>query len=118
MGFDYVGLRTNVVLPALRKYGQAVTYRSFSQEFDETTGENVRVATEISAYAVVGEYKLGAIDGTLVRVGDKRLLTAEIPEPRLGDQVVLGSTTYTVVSPARVISPAGEAVLYELQVRA
>lgn len=58
MGFDYTGLRASVVLPALRKYGQTVTYRTFLQEFDAETGENIQVPSDTSAYAVMGGYKL------------------------------------------------------------
>jgi hypothetical protein len=53
----------------------------------------------------------------MVRVGDKRVLTAEIPEPTPGDQIIIGTTTYTVVT-GRAVAPAGDAVLYDLQVRA
>jgi hypothetical protein len=116
MGFDYAGLRSSQVLPALRKYGQAITYRSFFEEaFSQ--GQYDRTPINTPAYAVVGEYKLGVIDGTMVKVGDKRLMTAEIPEPKAGDEVVVGSTTYTVVT-ARAVAPSGEPVIYELQVRA
>lgn len=114
---DYAALRTSAVVANLRKFGTAVTYTSYSDSYDVSTGANTRTGTDTTAYAVVGAFKMSAVDGELVQQRDKRLLIAEIPEPAAGDAVTVAGTTYRVIS-HRAIEPDGStAVLYELQVR-
>jgi hypothetical protein len=65
------------------------------------------------------EYDSRDIDGTLVKVGDKKLLLSAVDftEPQAGDVVTVGANTYTVIR-CKPTNPAGTAVLYQVQVRA
>jgi hypothetical protein len=117
VAFDYAGLRTSTVLPMIQQFGMAITYRRYTDVFAPTTGTNTRTAVDTSAYGVVTEYRLSEIDGTLVQSGDRKVLSANIQEPRVGDALVIALLVYQIVG-VRAVAPAGVAVLYEIQVRA
>ena len=81
-----------------------------------TTTVPVEAASDVTA--AVFEYPERMIDGTLIQQGDKRVLMSvqSTLEPRNADAFTWFGTTYTVVNNKK-LSPAGENVLYVLQVR-
>jgi hypothetical protein len=114
----YGNLRTNVVVPALKRYGTAITVRTYADSFVPGTGINTRTPTDTAAFGVIDDYLAREIDGTRVQAGDKRLLTAELAvEPKGGDQVIIGGTTWSVVSCQGVMPAGSPAVLYIVQLR-
>lgn len=113
---NYAAIATRVVAPALKKYGVAMTYRTYADVYDEDTGITARTATDTSVHGIIASYKSRDIDGEQVQTGDRRIAATGIPAPTRGDQVIVGSTTYTVVG-FSVVGPDGTAIACELQVR-
>jgi hypothetical protein len=83
--------------------------------------------SEDEVHAVVLQYDLADIDGTLIQVTDSRVLLAPTlsQEPKKGDVLVMpvlqggqvvGYEEYEVIN-NRTIAPAGIPVLYEVQAR-
>lgn len=126
MTFDYTKLAA-VAETQLEKFGQAVTLSRPSgveATYDPATGTSTPAspATYSGRGAIFG-YRRRDIDGTLVQVGDQRLLLSPhqtdgtaMPEPQTTDRVVIGSTTYTVQNVSKT-APGGTVVMYTLQLR-
>lgn len=74
--------------------------------------------TEHEVNAVISDYPLSMIDGTLIRQGDKRLMiSATGPAPKVNWRVISNAVNYAILT-VREIGPGGVALYYELQVRA
>ena len=54
--------------------------------------------------------------GSLIQVGDKRLLLEAGAAPQLEDHMIVGSDEYTIVS-IGALEPSGIAVLFDLHLR-
>jgi len=68
--------------------------------------------------AIVGSFKRGLVDGTLIRATDKRvMLASEGIEPTTADKVVIGGITHAIVS-VMPLAPSGVDLMYEVQARA
>ena len=70
-------------------------------------------------FCIWGEFSLEERTAGLVEDGDHRLLVAAdtlATEPRVGDSVTVGGSTYRVVM-ADVVKPGGTAILHQLRVR-
>jgi hypothetical protein len=113
---DYAALKVGVVAPTITRYGTPITYHAYTDDYDPDTGENERTEVETAAHGIVAGYKARAIDGAAVKAGDRRIISADIPAPTVGDQVEVVGTTYTVVG-WESAEPAGMSVVYVLQVR-
>lgn len=115
---DYAALRTGTVVPTIRRYGTAITYKSRTGDvFTASTGVNAPTFTDYASHGIFSSFKVRDVDGTRVKSGDHRLVIADLAvEPKPGDQVVQGSRTLTVVE-VIVAQPGGVAALYEVQVR-
>lgn len=109
-------------LTLLREFGQAVTLTRASGSaptYDPATSTATAVApATYTGTGAVFDYSQRDIDGTSVRMGDRRVLlaTSGMVMPRTGDTITIGSTVLTVVT-GREINPAGVPVLFEAQVR-
>lgn len=94
--------------------------------YDPATGGVTNTETTQTGTGAVIEWDARQIDGTLVRVGDRRLLLsplntagAALTAPVLGDTVTdAAGVVYTLVAPLKTVSPAGTAVLYDCNMRA
>lgn len=74
--------------------------------------------TENDIPAMVQNYPLGMIDGTLIRAEDRKvMLAATGPRPTVADKLTIGGKEYAIVN-IREISPSGTALYYECQCRA
>lgn len=74
--------------------------------------------TQHEVNAIISDYPLTMIDGTLIRQGDKRLMvSATGPAPKVNWRVTSSGVTYAILS-VREIGPGGVALYYELQARA
>ena len=98
----------------------AVFTRS-SSEFDPATDTNT--VTTLTANVLAsppGGFALQLINGSAIQAGDRRITTVAdvgtLVQPRIGDEVVRGEMTGTVIAVSPINS--GDAVVaYELQVR-
>jgi len=111
-------------LRLLKSFGKPVTLRaSVKGEYDPETGIVAdSVITDQARYAVFLDFDriqsgIQLRDGTLLRVGDRRvLLDAEGTPPDLSSLIVDGSTTYKIAD-IKEVNPAGTPVLYDLVCR-
>jgi hypothetical protein len=70
-------------------------------------------------WGVVTEYSDRDLANTQIKVGDKKVILEAIegmPEPQTKDTLVIGTVEHSIVN-VKPVSPAGVAVIYEIQVR-
>lgn len=113
----YGGLKS-VASSVLADKGQNLTFsREGDTAFDPKTGISTTTPTSFTGYGASFNYNTKEIDGSLIQNGDiKLLLEATATAPITGDQVTIDSIIYRVVN-IKTTSPAGEIVVYNLQLR-
>lgn len=108
----------------LAEFGQAVTIRHRTPgTYDPATGTTTVTTTEQAGTGAVFEFSLSQAGqyfapDSMIHAGDKQLLLSplDITAPDIGDQIVIGSTTWAVQA-VKTTNPAGTVVLYELLLR-
>jgi hypothetical protein len=127
MAFDYSEI-ADVSDEILEEFGQIVTLTHANEGvYIPGTGyvpPDPAETTQTGTGAVV-DWDSGHIDGTLILIGDKRLLLsplnaagAVLTAPALGDTVTdAAGVVYTLVAPLKTVSPAGTVVLYDVNLR-
>lgn len=104
----------------ITEFGSSVTIKHASgTAYDPDTGGSTVTYTDQTGHGCVVEFDKQLIDGSKVKIGDKLMLLSPIgiTEPQLGDLIVVGGETWSIVPPVSVTAPAGVAVLYECQLR-
>ena len=105
--------------------GQAVVLKhTVVGEYVPGSGVETTVSTQYGTGAVV-DWESRQVDGTLVKIGDKRLLLsplntsgAALTAPVLGDTVTdTAGKVYTLTAPLETLSPAGTVILYTCNLR-
>jgi hypothetical protein len=102
----------------LTQYGQACTLtRTTTGEYDPDTG-TAPVTTETqSVKCAVIDYPAALIDGSIIQVGDKKvIMESSATAPQAVDTLTVGATVYQIIS-VKPLEPAGINVIYTLQVR-
>lgn len=112
----------------IKDKGQAVTLTHVTAgTYKPATGAvSSQVTTTQYGYGAVIDWDSKHIDGTLIKIGDKKLLLsplntagAALTAPVLNDTITdAAGKVYTLVAPLNTISPAGTALLYECNMRA
>lgn len=111
----------------IAEFGQAVTLtHSVAGAYNTATGK--KGAATVTTQTVMGledSYSAFSIDGTLVKAGDKKLYLspldtagAAITPPVPEDTVTLADGSLWTVKKVDPTSPAGQPVLFTLQLRA
>jgi hypothetical protein len=108
----------------LTKFGQSVTYRTYSESYDPATGANTLTATDTTVKAMVEDYpardaKGGETSGDGIVRGDRKVTVAAnalSAAPTTEAKVGIGGVFYAIV---KVDTQYGtdNALLYVLQVR-
>lgn len=110
----------------IAEFGQPVTLtRSVPGAYDTATGTNgASTVTTQACLAVEDAYKAREIDGTLVRVGDRRLILSPetssgtaVTAAEPGDTITFADGTVWTVKTVEPTSPGGTALIYTLQLR-
>ena len=105
----------------LRAKGQPMTLiKREPGAYDPTTASGTVSEVLHACTGVELDYPAGAIDGTLVIRGDRRVLLSPVglaASPQTEDSMTIGASHRKIMS-ARKVAPAGDVVLWELQVRA
>lgn len=111
----------------IKDKGQPVALtRSVPGAYDTATGTNgAPTVTTQACLAVEDAYRLGEINGTLIRVGDKRLILspqtsagATVTAPQTGDTATFaGDANPWTVKMADPLSPGGTALLFTVHLR-
>lgn len=99
-------------------YGRSVTLKRVTPgAFNPTTGTFAAGTTANHPFsAVITDFETAEIDGTLIQVGDKKLIGQPPIEPVVGDTLEDGSKTYRV---ERLLEtkPGPVSLIYELHLR-
>lgn len=117
----YTTIRDGTAASLLSQYGTPMSLRRETPgTYNPTTGQVAAGSTtDYVCYGVIDNYTLRDLQNSVIQTGDKRIYMtagATIPEPKPGDTVVMGSTSWTVIDCVS-LAPGGVAVLYTLQVR-
>lgn len=107
-------------LSLLETYGKSVSIRTYTDTFPSKPYTPSRAASDETAQAVEESYSSHDLDGTTVRVGDKRYLVAAsdlTTAPTTAALLVDGSVAYEIVR-VDAVQPGGTPVIYVLQCRA
>ena len=134
----YTNLRDDTVDPLIERFGQSVTLTRSSdagdwvKEYlpnegryrwrntqDDTTQYTAPedTTTTITGFGVITDFEDSLIDETLIKRGDKLLLSIDLGVPRINDKITVGTTVYNYVN-HETVSPGGTAVLFRIQLRA
>ncbi len=125
MAFDYSEI-ADVADEILEEFGQAITL-THVEPGTYVPGEGITNTTTTQAgTGAVVDWDARQVDGTLILIGDKRLLLSPLntagtalTAPVLGDTATdAAGVVYTLVTPLKTVSPAGTAVLYDCNLRA
>lgn len=74
-------------------------------------------AQEFEVPAIIQDYPRSMVDGTLIQVGDRRIMmSAREERPNTGDRLRVVDTIYRVLM-VKDKSPSGVALFYEVQAR-
>lgn len=124
MAFDYSEI-ADIADEILEEFGQAVTL-THVEPGTYVPGEGITNTTTTQAgTGAVVDWDARQVDGTLILIGDKRLLLSPLniagtvlTAPVLGDTIIdAAGIVYTLVVPLKTVSPAGTAVLYDCNLR-
>lgn len=116
-GFDYIK-SAGTADRLIARFGKPTSiYRVTTGAYNPSTGSVTLTQTEQIANVVVLDFPQSFIDGTLIKQGDRKAyVTPFASEVLQGDKFAWDGQTMTVIS-AKKVAPAGQVVMYELQVR-
>lgn len=117
MSFDYVrALATSRRL--LANFGQDGTLTNTTGgTYDEATGTvTAPTVTTTTDKCVLLEYGLFNMSDSLIKVGDKKILTQMSVIPTLTDKITINTVIYNIIG-VKALEPAGTNILYELHCR-
>lgn len=116
MTFNYAATAATATR-LLQRFGAAATIkRTTAGEYDPVLGYAPVVTTEHPTTAAVFAYPQSYIDGTNILQGDQQAFLTPADAPKQGDKLAWQGTDYEVIA-VKPVSPAGLAVIYEVQVR-
>ena len=118
MTFDYARAAATS-LRLLTKFGQDVTLRSYSAgTYNPAVGTSTPTMTDTTRKGAIFDFGAGQTleRGTLIQVGDKRLLLDSVDSVSHQDHFIIKSIEYVIVSIGE-INPAGKSVLFDIHIR-
>jgi hypothetical protein len=113
------------VAAALQEVAGDVGSNTFAVTLTQDSGEpanpwdtDTSTETVTNMAALIQNYPLGMIDGTLIRAEDRKvMLPATGPRPTTADKLTIAGKVYAIVSIMET-SPSGVPLFYEVQARA
>ena len=136
--FDYSNIKDYTVITNLTRFGNTVTMTRYEttdtweKKFDSITSrvywENITTheivytdptgtPTIYTSVGVLTAYKQKEIDGTLIKQGDMKLLTVDLPNGNAGDKYTINSEIWSYVDSEKVSPDNVTTVLQKIQVR-
>jgi hypothetical protein len=96
-----------------------ITKKDNNGVYNPDTGQMDIASSSITGFGAVFPQGDKNIDGTLVKVGDKRLLLSAIsmPKPEINSIVEHDGIEYSVQEPVKELKPASVVVMYECNLR-
>ena len=118
MSFDYAEIAAEA-LELLTEFGQSITRTSYTVgTYDPATGANAVTTAITTRIGAIFDFGAGKTleRGSLIQIGDKRLLLDATAAISQQDHFTIGGIEYVVVSIGE-INPAGVAVMYDIHLR-
>ena len=118
MSIDYTSIAANA-LAALTEAGQNVTHRTYTAgTYNPALGSATPATADTTRKGALFDFAAGKTHerGSLILVGDKRLLLDVTASVSMRDKFVIGGTEYAIISVGE-INPAGTPVLYDIHLR-
>lgn len=118
MSFDYSSL-SDLAVELIGEFGGTVTQTTYTVgTYDPATGANSVSTATTDRYGAVFDFGAGKTTerGTLIQVGDKRLLLDPVLDVAQQDHFIVDSAEYTIISIGEV-KPAGTRILYDIHLR-
>jgi hypothetical protein len=115
----YVGFQ-EIASDMLKEFGKPASLRKKTGgTFDSTLGQWIiaPTVTEHPVDVVEDEYNANEIDGTFVLVGDRKFLMTAVVTPSIGDDLVVGADTLSIVAPVIPLQPGSVAIMYTVNCR-
>ena len=102
----------------LAEFGAPVILqRTSGGTFDPVAGSTTGASTsEIAAMGIQKHYKTSLVDGKRIKHGDKLFVLDDSQAPVISDKLKVGSEYWSIVG-LNTVEPAGEAIVYFVQVR-
>lgn len=136
MSYDYKVLQDTVARPLIQRFGIPVTlirssdtsvyqkkYDPISKAFiwvdaqgNIFTEEPVSTVQRFTGSGVRTRFREQALESTLIKFGDVRLLAIDIPNPTPGDRIEVEGTIFNVVR-GEAIAPGDVEIVYEIHLR-
>jgi len=119
MAFDYSKI-AKTANRLIGNFGQSLAIAHVvAGEYVPGTGITNTITYQYGS-GTIADWNINQIDGTLINVGDKRLLLSPLDTdgltltaPSLGDTVIVDDILYTLIAPLKTISPADTPVLFD-----
>lgn len=113
--------RAAAALRLITKYGVSATIRRVTKgDYNAATGSRSEATVlEYPCKAIVEEYELKEVDGSIIKLEDRKIIVAAqglAIRPDSGDMVVMSATTLQIVKNWPT-SPGGVDIIHTLQVR-
>lgn len=114
---NYTSL-SQTVRNMLTNLGQTVTLTKLSGgTFDGVLGAFTgQSTTDYLVKAVISEYNDKLIDGSMIKVGDKKATLESTTEPAIDDVISVGGIDHKVIN-VKSYNPSGTVIAYEVQIR-
>lgn len=102
----------------LDTYGQTVTInRTTGDSFNAVTGITTPGSPDnLTGSMAIFDYEVNLIDGINIQVGDMRGILESTNEPFINEVVTTADGNFNILK-VKPLSPGGEVVIYELQLR-
>lgn len=116
--FDYSKSRATAKR-LLQRFGQPVQIRRRGPAGGSPTNPTPGTATLYPSVAVVEHYAQKHVDGTLIRLGDKRVIMAMeglTIEPHVSDEIIIAGELHTIIR-VEPFAPGGVPLYCEIQAR-
>lgn len=98
--------------------GKDVTYRRVAEVYNPSTGATVATPTEYAVHCILALFTAEEIGASMAEAADTQLLFAasELPiVPARGDEVVIDSATYKVITDAQIEWSGAQHCLYRVR---
>ena len=133
----YTGIRDDTVIPLISQFGQSITRTRTSdttawvKEYVPSEGRYrwrntesgaiqytapTATTTTITGQGVITSFEDEQIDETLIKRGDKLLITYNLGPPLINDLFTVGTISYKYIN-HETVSPGTTPVLYKIQLR-
>lgn len=113
---SFYGTMSGVATDLLSQFGQTVTVRTYTENYDPVTGKNTRTPHDSTTMGVFDNFSWEYMQTHEVKTGDRNLYIDDSVTPELSAKIVVGTEEWSIAN-IEPVKPGGDVVLYQLQLR-